>query len=169
MTGPASGDPRRYTSDVDDNARWLGFPYRDGDIVISTRSKSGTTWMQMICALLLFQRPDLLVPDPGRPRPSIHDAVVAWIDRDTTPADDLDSLPGVMWHLTDAWRRRWERNVLLVHNADLSADLAAEMRRIAGRLGHRRPGGPPAGAGRGGDVRFDAGPGHGPGTRSGGS
>ena len=40
-----------------DSARWEGFPFRDGDIVISTPAKSGTTWMQMICALLVFQTP----------------------------------------------------------------------------------------------------------------
>ena len=39
-----------------------GFPFRQGDIVISTRSKSGTTWMQMICALLIFQTPELPAP-----------------------------------------------------------------------------------------------------------
>jgi hypothetical protein len=60
---------------------------------------------------------------------------VGWIDRDAAPADDLDSLPGVLWHLTDAWRRRHDENVLLVHYDDLSADLAGEMRRIAARLG----------------------------------
>jgi len=27
-----------YRSDVDDNRRWLGFPFRSGDIVVSTRS-----------------------------------------------------------------------------------------------------------------------------------
>ena len=47
--------PIRYRSDEEDSGRWSGFPFRDGDIVISTRSKSGTTWMQMICALLIFQ------------------------------------------------------------------------------------------------------------------
>ena len=53
---------RRYRSPEEDSARWSGFPFRDGDIVISTRSKSGTTWMQMICALLVFQTAEL----PGR-------------------------------------------------------------------------------------------------------
>jgi aryl sulfotransferase len=37
--------------------RWAEFPLRSGDIVISTVPKSGTTWMQMICALLIFQTP----------------------------------------------------------------------------------------------------------------
>ena len=52
-------EPVRYQSDDEDSGRWAGFPFRDGDIVISTRSKSGTTWMQMICALLIFQTEDL--------------------------------------------------------------------------------------------------------------
>ena len=211
----------RYQSSDEDSARWDGFPFRPGDIVISTRSKSGTTWMQMICALLIFQTPDLPVPlatlspwldwlivprdevlerlaaqphrrfikthtpldgvpiDPratyvvvarhpldmavslfhqgdnldreriaeilGRPAApardsaptpvrSMHDSLLRWIDNDPRPAEDLDSLPGVMWHLSDAWRRRHEPNVLLVHYADLSADLASQMRRIADRL-----------------------------------
>jgi aryl sulfotransferase len=51
--------PVRYRSDEEDSGRWAGFPFRDGDIVISTRSKSGTTWMQMICALLIFQSEEL--------------------------------------------------------------------------------------------------------------
>lgn len=41
---------------------WSQLPFRSGDIVISTAIKSGTTWMQMICALLIFQTPRL----PGR-------------------------------------------------------------------------------------------------------
>ena len=49
--------PVRYRSPDEDSARWWHFPFRPGDIVISTRSKSGTTWMQMICALLVFQTP----------------------------------------------------------------------------------------------------------------
>ena len=54
--------PVRYTSADEDSARWEGFPFRPGDIVISTRSKSGTAWMQMICALLIFQTPEMPAP-----------------------------------------------------------------------------------------------------------
>jgi aryl sulfotransferase len=206
----------RYVSDDDDSARWDGFPFRDGDIVISTRSKSGTTWMQMICALLVFGSPDLPEPLPvlspwvdhriepvtdvfarlaaqphrrfvkthtpldgipldpratyvvvGRhpldlavslyhqgdnidrermaeltgvptrarsPRPSLHDWLVGWTTAETTPAEQPDSLVGVLHHLADAWTRK-EPNVVLVHYADLLADLEGEMRRVAGRLG----------------------------------
>ena len=45
----------RYRSVLFDSARWDDFPFRPGDIVISTPPKCGTTWMQMICALLIFQ------------------------------------------------------------------------------------------------------------------
>jgi hypothetical protein len=56
------GQPYRYTSPDEDSARWSGFAFRPGDIVISTRSKSGTTWMQMICLVLIFGSPALPGP-----------------------------------------------------------------------------------------------------------
>jgi aryl sulfotransferase len=43
-------------------ARWTDFTFRQGDIVVSTWPKTGTTWVQMICALLIFQIPDLPAP-----------------------------------------------------------------------------------------------------------
>jgi aryl sulfotransferase len=209
----------RYCSPDEDSARWLGFAFREGDIVISARSKSGTTWMQMICALLVFQTSELPTPlgelspwldwlvippgevyvqlsaqehrrvikthtpldgvpldsgvtyivvarDPldmavslyhqgdnldrrrirqltgrGEPaghtsvRPPLHEWLVSWIEWDPNPREQLDSLPGVMWHLSDAWARRDEPNVVLVHYDDLSADLEGEMRRLAVLLG----------------------------------
>jgi aryl sulfotransferase len=72
--------PIRYTSDDEDSARWEGFPFRAGDIVISTRSKSGTTWIQMICALLVFQTRELPAP--------LAD-LSPWVDHEITPLDDL--------------------------------------------------------------------------------
>lgn len=216
--------PFRYQSPEEDSARWLGFPFRDGDIVISTRSKTGTTWVQMICALLIFQQPELPAPlgqlspwldhlitpreevyarlaaqrhrrfikthtpldgipldpratyivtgrhpldaavslyhqgdnidrakvrqltgkpepaGPPRPRTPLHDWLLRWISADPDPREEMDSLPGVMWHLSDAWARRGEPNVLLVHYEDLIADLAGQMRRLAERLGIAVPG-----------------------------
>ena len=51
--------PIRYRTLISDSARWDGFAFRPDDIVISTPPKCGTTWMQMICALLVFQTHDL--------------------------------------------------------------------------------------------------------------
>jgi Sulfotransferase domain len=53
---------QRYRNVVSDSLRWNGFVFRDDDIVISTPPKCGTTWMQMICALLIFQCPALPLP-----------------------------------------------------------------------------------------------------------
>lgn len=210
--------PFRYRSPDEDSGRWIGFEFREGDIVISTRSKTGSTWVQMICGLLVFQTPELPaalaeispwldwlvfpqsdiyerleaqghrrfikthtpldgVPidpratyivtgrhpldtavslyhqslnidrarlraltgaaEPTRSRkevPPVHDWLLRWIESEDEPRDSLDSLPGIMWHLTDAWSRREESNVVLVHYDDLSSDLDREMRRIAGLL-----------------------------------
>ena len=215
--------PVRYRSPDEDSSRWLAFPFRRGDIVISTRSKSGTTWMQMICALLIFQTADLPAPlaqlSPwldwlttprqqmfdhlatqrhrrfikthtpldglpieagvsyivvarhpldmavslyhqgdnidrerlrqltGAPptgtaptvRPPVHSWLMQWIEQDTDPRTALDSLPGVLWHLADAWQRRQEPNVLLVHYDDLLDDLDGQMRRLAAWLGIEVP------------------------------
>ncbi|MBQ0989021.1 sulfotransferase domain-containing protein [Micromonospora sp. PSH03] len=215
---------RRYQSDEEDSARWTGFPFRDGDLVISTRSKSGTTWMQMICALLVLRTPELPAPltvlspwldwlgepqatvyarlaaqphrrfikthtpldgvpldprahyvvvarhpldlavslyhqsanldrariaeltgqpapdGPPRERPPVREWLLSWVDREVDPRAELDSLPGVLMHLSDGWARRHEPNVELVHYDDLLADLGGEMRRLADRWRLPSPG-----------------------------
>jgi len=66
----------RYQSLVYDSCRWEGVALRPGDIVISTPPKCGTTWTQMICALLVFQQPELPAP---------LDRLSPWIDMTTRP------------------------------------------------------------------------------------
>jgi aryl sulfotransferase len=246
-----------YTSDDEDSARWWRFPLRDGDTIVSTRSKSGTTWMQMICLPLVFQTPVLpdalgqlspwldwlprpeddmralleaqthrrvikthtpldgvpqdarvtyivvarhpldtaislyhhsnnlnrdrlrilmdrgratpgsrgdgaafsdaarsdagsggTTPPPSRslppssrtlPPPSrdlpLHEWLPAYVDWDPDPRQWLDSIPGTMLHLSDAWARRDAGNVVLVHYDDLCDDLDGSMRRLSRRLG----------------------------------
>src|ERR1700689_3665054 len=75
-----AGAPYRYQSAEEDSGRWLDFPFRAGDIVISTRSKTGTTWVQTICALLVFRTPELPAP-LGRLSP--------WLDHLITPRDEV--------------------------------------------------------------------------------
>src|SRR3954465_3044851 len=62
---------RRYRSVVADSSRWDGFAFREGDIVISTPPKCGTTWTQMLVALLVFGSPEF-------PRPLSEISV--WLD-----------------------------------------------------------------------------------------
>src|SRR5215211_1947589 len=52
----------RYRSIVADSGRWDGFTFRSGDVVISTPAKCGTTWTQMLCALLIFDGPEFPAP-----------------------------------------------------------------------------------------------------------
>lgn len=206
---------RRYTSPDEDSGRWEGFRFREGDIVVSTRSKHGTTWVQTILLLLIHQVPDLPAPLaelapwldhlveprnevfarleqqahrrvlkthtpldgvpqdprvtyvvaarhpldaavslyhqgnnidreqlhrlvgaplPTGPAPSLEAWLRRWIDEDVDPGQDLDSLPGVLRHLGDAWVRRGAANVVLVHFDDLLVDLDGEMRRLADAL-----------------------------------
>jgi hypothetical protein len=53
---------RRYAEEDADNVRWDGFEFRPGDIVIAAPSKSGTTWTQLLVALLVFDGPEF--PEP---------------------------------------------------------------------------------------------------------
>lgn len=73
-----------------------------------------------------------------KPRPPVHEWLVAWTQEQITPAEQLDSLAGVLHHVGDAWSRahapRAAANVVLVHYADLLADLSGEMHRLARRL-----------------------------------
>ena len=70
----------RYRGIVYDSARWEGLERRPGDIIISTPPKCGTTWTQMICALLVFQEPEL--PQP-------LSVVSPWIDMVTRARKDV--------------------------------------------------------------------------------
>ena len=72
--------PIHYTSPDEDSSRWIGFHFRNGDIVISARSKTGTTWVQMICALLIFRTPDL---------PDSLSNLSPWLDWLITPRADV--------------------------------------------------------------------------------
>ena len=56
------GELKRYRSVVADSARWDGFVFRADDVVISTPPKCGTTWMQTLCALLIFDTAELDQP-----------------------------------------------------------------------------------------------------------
>ena len=71
---------RHYRTWLADSRRWDGFEFRAGDIVISTPSKCGTTWMQMICALLVFRDPEL-------PRPLTE--LSPWLDIQTDTAANV--------------------------------------------------------------------------------
>jgi hypothetical protein len=49
----------RYQGLLSNSRRWEGFAFRPGDIVIDTPPKCGTTWMQLLCAMLVHGRVEL--------------------------------------------------------------------------------------------------------------
>ncbi|MDQ1696066.1 MAG: hypothetical protein QOJ03_1419, partial [Frankiaceae bacterium] len=71
---------KRYRSVVADSIRWEGFTFRPGDIVVSTPPKCGTTWMQRLCALLVFDSVELPAP---------ISILSPWLDMLLAPLDDV--------------------------------------------------------------------------------
>ena len=80
QNGSGTVAPVRYRSFLFDSVRWDGFALRPGDIIISTPPKCGTTWMQMICALLIFRTPAF-----DRPL----DLISPWLEMLTRPRADV--------------------------------------------------------------------------------
>ena len=78
-----------YRSVVADSVRWDGFRFRDGDIVISTPPKCGTTWMQRMVALLVFDGPDLPAP---------VSKISPWLDMQLAPLDEVTALLEAQQH-----------------------------------------------------------------------
>ena len=212
---------RRVRNWVSDSERWAGYRPRPGDIILSTAPKCGTTWMQRILSLLVFQSADVrplgevsgwpdfrfrgpvedtfaameaqthrrflkahlpldalplydevryihVARDPRDAALSYHNhqrsfsaGALARFDtigqEDETlrrplprPAEDPceffrawlrpedgDGFDAPMFFDIERsfWRERRRSNLLLVHYADLKADLDGEMRRIAAFLG----------------------------------
>ncbi|HEV7865631.1 MAG TPA: sulfotransferase domain-containing protein [Acidimicrobiia bacterium] len=79
----------RYHSFLTDSARWGGFDFRPGDIIISTPAKCGTTWTQMICGLLIFQTPEF-----DRPL----DLISPWLEMRTRRRDDVFAIYDAQTH-----------------------------------------------------------------------
>lgn len=70
----------RYRNLVADSSRFEGFSFRDGDIIISTPPKCGTTWTQTICALLIFGSPEF---------PQAVDIISPWLEQSLRPIADV--------------------------------------------------------------------------------
>lgn len=68
-----------YRNFIFDSRRWQGFEHRPGDILVCTPPKCGTTWTQMIVAMLLFQ-------DGEFPAPVVE--MAPWLDARFNPRDE---------------------------------------------------------------------------------
>jgi hypothetical protein len=70
---------RVYVTPVCDSSRWTHFKPREGDIIVCTPPKCGTTWTQMICGLLVHG-------EGGLPKPLTQ--LSRWLDRHTIPIEE---------------------------------------------------------------------------------
>jgi aryl sulfotransferase len=209
-----SCEPREVHNHTMDSTRWYDFKFRNGDVVIASWAKAGTTWVQQIVAQLIFQGGEhipildvapwiehrcypkremfemleaqthrrfmkshlpadaltfsplakyiyvgrdgrdviwswyqhhkrlselsyaLLNDSPGRvgppmplPAATFRQCFHMWLDEDGAPLWPFWS------HVASWWELRNRSNVLLVHFAELTADLPRGIRRIAEFLG----------------------------------
>ena len=144
MTGTVDRPPlRRYRGHISDSERWQRFATRADDVVITTPSKCGTTWMQTIVGMLLLGRVEL-----GAPISTISpwldmlvqsdEEVFGILDRQThrrfikshTPLDGLP-LRSTMTYIAVV---RHPLDVALSdrdHGINMRADRAMELRNIA--------------------------------------
>jgi aryl sulfotransferase len=74
--------PRKLLNFAMDSTRWNDFAFRDGDIVIGTWAKSGTTWTQQIVSQLIFNGTE------GIP---VGD-IAPWVDMRVIPLEDITNL-----------------------------------------------------------------------------
>ncbi len=93
MTKPCEGgsasDRVLYRSWMSDNLRWDALELREGDIVISTPPKCGTTWTQRLISLLVFGGPDL---------PGPLSLISPWLDLKAMPIGDVVSALDAQQH-----------------------------------------------------------------------
>jgi aryl sulfotransferase len=57
MTALVNAPTRAYRSMIWNSARWDGYRPRQGDVIVATYPKCGTTWTQRIVSLLMHQSP----------------------------------------------------------------------------------------------------------------
>src|SRR5271167_2675957 len=80
MTTLLRAPTREYRTALMDSHRWDGFEPRPDDIIVATYPKCGTTWMQRIVDMLVFQSPD---PRPfGQTSPWLDATIFAPIEND---------------------------------------------------------------------------------------
>jgi hypothetical protein len=78
--GAITDAARVYDNLIFDSRRWEQFDPRDGDVVVCTSYKAGTTWTQMVCLLLVHQAPKL---------PGTLGELSPWIDMKLEAMDQI--------------------------------------------------------------------------------
>jgi hypothetical protein len=78
-------------------------------------------------------------PPPPREEPEVPETVEErfwkWVDNDDPVTESRGSLKGILHYYQEAFMPRPRANIIVMHYADMKADLDAEMRRLASGLG----------------------------------
>jgi aryl sulfotransferase len=139
----------RYRTLISDSALWEDFAFRDDDVVISPPPKCGTSWLQMLCALLIFDTHEF-----DRPLTEIspwlddttydHAATIAALEAQThrrfikthTPLDGLPYVEGVTYLCAGRDPRdvavSWDHAMANIDPVKMQAVVAAGMDPSAG-------------------------------------
>jgi len=88
-TRPLPARTVTYKGPITDPTRWTTFRHRPGDIFICAPAKSGTTWLQAICAMLIFSTAELDIA-PAKISP--------WFDTNLTPSDAVSRMIEAQQH-----------------------------------------------------------------------
>jgi hypothetical protein len=87
---------------IDDRMTYIVVARHPLDMAVSLYHQGNNIDRDRLRALTGQPAPD----GPPKPRMPLHNWLLAWIRVDRDPREAMDSLPGVMWHLADAWARR---------------------------------------------------------------
>ncbi len=145
---------------VADSRRWEAFRPRDGDIVIATFAKCGTTWTQRIVDLLVFQSPD--VRTFGEISPWLDATIFSPVEQDLATLEAQSHRRFIKSHLPFDALPVWD-TVKYIHvgrdgrdarlswqnheqgfTPELGARIAAQARALAAERGAAPAGPPPA-------------------------
>jgi hypothetical protein len=88
-TTPLPARTAAYRGPITDPTRWTAFRHRPGDIFICAPAKSGTTWVQAICAMLIFGTAELDIA-PAKISP--------WFDANLAPSDAVSRMLEAQQH-----------------------------------------------------------------------
>ena len=132
---------RIYRHRLLDGERWKAYTPREGDIIVCSAYKAGTTWLQNICALLVFQSTEFPAPlsvfSPWLEVPRVPvEGVIARLDAQTHRRIVKTHLPldGLPYHegVTYVFIGRDPRDVF-VSLTNHIANVRSEVRLLDGR------------------------------------
>jgi hypothetical protein len=125
---PVDGLPWR------DDVTYVGVARDPRDVALSMVNHLGNMDVEAAARARVAAGNPAMTPRLGAP-PDVRTGFLGWVTDDAPVEEFRSTLPFTIHHLRQLWQRRDDPNVLLFHYADLRADLAGQLRRLADGLG----------------------------------